>query len=573
MVVYVIIFSIVMVLLLALTVAVGLIYCTHLRKKLTAATSVITQKQQGEQSFSDVFGNSKAIAYILLDAHTQQPVYVSPSIVEFLGVSAEEVYFDTDSAKKNIDKKYVREFKHNFAAWDQNGILEQKFVYGEDRYAKLTALVSEKDGGRFIAFTIHDVTEQEKHNQSMQDQLDDALAQAAAKSSFLASMSHEIRTPMNGVTGMLSLARMNIDDKDKALGYLERAGDLTSFLLSLINDVLDISKIESGKMQLFNTETDLFAFAEKIRSMFNSTVTAKGVDFVVETIDFTSRRVMVDEMRLTQVVTNLVSNANKFTPAGGKITVTFKQMGFMDGNMQIMIRVRDTGKGIAPENIGKIMRPFEQEEASTSHKYGGTGLGLAICDNIVRLMGGNIVIDSVLGKGTDFSVYLSLEAVESAQTNVSADGDEDPIEAAEFTYQDCRILLAEDNEVNAEIAIEMLEVEGAKVTHAHDGQEAVDLFINNPERSFDLILLDIHMPRLDGHGAARAIRASDKNDAQSVPIIALSADAFVEDIKLSEEAGMDGHVSKPIDYAELKRRAGEIIAAKRRAAKSKRNKK
>ncbi len=229
-----------------------------------------------------------------------------------------------------------------------------------------------------------------------------------------------------------------------------------------------------------------------------------------------------------------------------------------------MIRVRDTGKGIAPENIRKIMRPFEQEEASTAHNYGGTGLGLAICDNIVRLMGGNIVIDSTLGKGTDFSVFLSLPVADVNQDMSEPVSLEEEAEETDFTFEGCRILLAEDNEVNAEIAIDILESEGAVMTHAADGRRAVDIFTEKPEHSFDLILMDIQMPRLNGRDAAREIRKCGKGDAGSVPIIALSADAFVEDVKLSEAAGMDGHVSKPIDFDELKKRAGEIIAAKKR---------
>lgn len=512
--------------------------------------------------FEDVFGeNDDKVAYLIVDEHTHRPVYVSPSISRFLGVTAEDLDIDIYSAKRNISAEYNKLFERTYREWDRKGLYTGEFGYGEGRFAKLEAYTTELSGKSYFAVKLYDITELKAEQAEMQRQLDGALEQAAAKSSFLSNMSHEIRTPMNGIMGMMALARMNINNPEKATGYLERAGDLSVFLLGMINDILDISKIESGKMQLFNTVIDVFGFADKIRNMFTGTVTGKGIAFNVETVDLTYRYLEGDEMRLTQVVTNLVSNASKFTPAGGRIDVTFKQLDFIGDRVQLMIRVRDTGKGIAPENIRKIMRPFEQEEASTSHKYGGTGLGLAICDNIVRLMGGNIVIDSTLGKGTDFSVFLSLPTAEPEKVP------EAPVERKaieeKFEFEGCKILLAEDNEVNAEIAVEILESEGAIVTLAHDGMEAVEIFENAAADAFDVLLLDIQMPRLDGRGAARAVREGKNAAGKTVPIVALSADAFVEDVKLSEAAGMDAHVCKPIDFDELRKVCGEVIAAKK----------
>lgn len=516
--------------------------------------------------FADIFGKSGNTAFLILRADTREPVYISVNAAEFFGMTAQAASADIEAVKKHIDKKFVRAFERKYAEWDGSGVFETEFDYGDGQHAKCDAFTAEHDGIKYVAFSISDITAQKRELCDMGEQLDAALEQAAVKSSFLSSMSHEIRTPMNGVMGMMSLAKMNIDNPEKAKSYLDRAGDLSVFLLGMINDILDISKIESGKMKLFNTQIDVFAFAEKIRNMFNGTLTGKGLTFSVETVDVSARYLMGDEMRLTQVITNLVSNAGKFTPVGGRIDVTFKQLDLIGGKSQLMIRVRDTGKGIAPENIRKIMRPFEQEEASTAHNYGGTGLGLAICDNIVRLMGGNIVIDSALGKGTDFSVFVALpiaDIVQDITQPVALQPEED--DATEFEYDGCRILLAEDNEVNAEIAVELLESDGAKVTLAHDGREAADIFASSPDGAFDLLLLDIQMPRLNGRDAAREIRASGKADALSVPIIALSADAFNEDVKLSEAAGMDAHVSKPIDFDALRRRAGEIIRAKKKA--------
>lgn len=562
MVAYIIAYSAI---LLALSGAVVTFCVISMRNSKKAAAAKTVDAIEEGNTFAQVFGGGGDTAFLIIDDDTREPVYVSPNISRYFGLTCDEVKQDIYAVKNKIDKKYVREFTRRFEEWNKTSPLESEFAYGDGGYAMMNAFRAEHGDTAYMAMSFYDITEEKKWRDDMQKQLDCALEQAAAKSSFLSSMSHEIRTPMNGVMGMMSLAKMNIKDTDKAMGYLERAGDLSVFLLSMINDILDISKIESGKMQLFFSPLDIMAFADKIRNMFTGTITGKGINFKVETVDFTSRYLIGDEMRLTQVVTNLVSNASKFTPAGGKIAVTFKQLDNIGGKVQLMIRVRDTGKGIAPENIRKIMRPFEQEEASTAHNYGGTGLGLAICDNIVRLMGGNIVIDSTLGKGTDFSVFVALDVADtkpepsagSAISQLSPDALED------YEYDGCRILLAEDNEVNAEIAVEILESDGAVVTLAKDGREAVDIFMAAAENSFDLLLFDIQMPRMNGRQAAQAVRESGRKDAMSVPIIALSADAFIEDVKLSEAAGMDAHVSKPVDFDELRKRAGEVINIKK----------
>lgn len=569
MLTYVIVIGIVAVLLVAAAVLLCLLYVRFQREKLNKHFIANDQVKDGVRAFENVFGKGGGMAFVLAEAATHRPVYISHNIVNILGVTSEELISDPESYKRIIEKQYVREFANTFGDWERVGTGEYKyeFGYGDGKVATVEAFRAESFGHKYIAMIFSDCTEWRDTVSKMRDELDTALGQAAAKSTFLSSMSHEIRTPMNGVMGMMALARMNINDPEKVLGYLERAGELSVFLLGMINDILDISKIESGKMQLFNTTLDVFAFAEKIKNMFNGTITSKGIDFKVEAVDFTARYLVCDELRLTQVVTNLVSNASKFTPAGGKVEVTIKQLDRIGECIQTMIRVRDTGKGIAPENIRKIMRPFEQEEASTSHKYGGTGLGLAICDNIVKMMGGNIVIDSTLGKGTDFSVYLSLPVADVKQDMeqpVAQTAHIEKNDGADFAFDGCRILLAEDNEVNAEIAVEILESEGAIVTRVADGREAVEEFEKREPDSFDVLLLDIQMPRLDGRQAAREIRNSKiRPDGATVPIIALSADAFVEDVKLSEAAGMDGHVSKPIDFDELRKRVGEIIAAKK----------
>ena len=561
--VYVILYSIILFLLAAVAVVFCLLYIRLRTRDLNARTQRLNMEIEAERAFSSIYGNAAYASFLLID-EAKQPVFVSPNITAIFGVSAEDVYTDLAVLKRNVAREDSRTFAQAFPKWDGQGLFESEFTFGENGYARLTAERAQYGGKEYTAFMFSDITSEKKKMDGLKQELDAALGQAAAKSSFLSNMSHEIRTPMNGVMGMMSLARMNINDPEKVSSYLGRAEYLSNFLIGMINDILDISKIESGKMLLFNTDFDVFALADKINNMFYNTTTEKGINFKVETVGFTVRWLTGDELRLTQIITNLVSNANKFTPKGGRVEVTFKQLDRLGDHVQLMIRVRDTGKGISPESIRKILRPFEQEEASTSHNYGGTGLGLAITDNFVRLMGGNIVIDSELGKGSDFSVFLSLPIANVEQDMQKPVSLPKEMSGDTFSYENCHILLAEDNEINAEIAMEILESDGAKVTLAHDGLEALQAFTDNPENTFDIILMDIQMPNMDGREATRRIRSSEKQDAKSIIIVALSADAFVEDVKKSEEAGMDAHVSKPVDFAELKKVCGRLSESRKR---------
>ncbi len=279
-------------------------------------------------------------------------------------------------------------------------------------------------------------------------------------------------------------------------------------------------------------------------------------------LDFDVRRVIGDELRLSQVIVNFLSNAVKFTPEGGRITVTFRQMNRMEGKIHFMIRVRDTGKGISPEFLKRIFRPFEQETATIAKSYGGSGLGMAIADNMVKLMDGQIVVDSEVGKGSDFNVYVALPVDTSQPQGVI--GNDAVLEAVTGPEEEVcrsiegmRLLMAEDNEINAEIAVSILEEEmGARVERAADGQEAVDMFCAHEPGYYDTILMDIQMPVMNGWEATAAIRGLDREDAGSIPIYALSADAFVEDKRRSVSIGMNGHISKPIDFEELVKTIG-----------------
>lgn len=328
-----------------------------------------------------------------------------------------------------------------------------------------------------------------------------------------------------------------------------------------------MSRIESGKVQLEEIPFSLEQLVDKLDSMFRSTAEAKGINWKIEMQDFDVKYVIGDEMRLSQVIINFISNANKFTPPGGTVEVLFRQMDRIGNDLHFMIRVSDTGKGIKEDFLSKIFRPFEQEDASTAHNYGGSGLGMAIADSMVRLMNGQILVESEEGKGTEFSVYLFLPIAEVQEQNEGTEitEAEDPaktraIEA--FTLKGVRILLAEDNDINAEIAMEILAMEGAVLTRACDGAEVVKMFKESRPYTFDVILMDIQMPKMDGWEATRVIRKMKREDSD-LPILAMSANAFLEDRRKSLESGMNGHISKPVDYDEVRRIIGEQLWAVR----------
>lgn len=384
-------------------------------------------------------------------------------------------------------------------------------------------------------------------------------AVSMTKSQFLSRMSHEIRIPMNSIIGMLSLAQKQCKEDEQVVEYLGKAENLSHYLLSIINDILDLSRIEAGKLELEEKPMDLREIAEKLRNMFKETIEAKNVKFDVSLQHFDTYYLIGDETRLCQVLINFLSNASKFT-SEGEITVTFRQMFKENNKVDFMIKDHDTGIGIEPEFLDKIFRPFEQESTNITHKYGGSGLGMAITDNIVRIMGGTIVINSLPGHGSDFNVFLSLPAADPKEIDeVSGKNTIEVSDGGDFSYKGRRILLAEDNDINAEITVDILEEEGAKVDVAKNGRIAVEMFAASDINYYDFILMDVQMPELNGRDAAVQIRKLDRVDAKEVYIFALSADAFVEDKRRFIEMGMDGHFSKPVDFNEMKTSIGSIM--------------
>lgn len=551
-------------LLLAALVAVAVLWNLYLKEKKKAST--VRGKTQGAGFFYKAFEEEKGVFFVYIEKEGRKISYISPNFERMTGLKEELLSADLDVLKELISPQRKRKIQKEIDAWDKKGVLTLEAPYHRlnsetKKYARIR-ITETKEG---YLLSCMDMTEDYKAREQMKKELAVAQKESSAKTDFLSQMSHEIRTPMNGIMGMLSLAKVHIDEKQSLEEYLDKTESLSQFLLTLINDILDMSRIESGKMELEKVPFDLFALADNLDNMFRNTAESKGIHWSVELQDFDERYVVGDEMRLSQVIINFISNANKFTPAGGKVTVTFRQMDKIDDKLHLMIRVRDTGKGIRRDFLDKIFRPFEQEDASTAHNYGGSGLGMAIADNIVRLMGGEILVESEEGKGSEFVVYVALPlAAQDQITRQEIQAQEAAAKAVvpeDFTLEGIHILLAEDNDINAEIAIEILEMNGAVVQRACDGEEVVQMFRDSELRAYDVILMDIQMPKMDGWEATEVIRKLDREDAD-VLIFAMSANAFLEDRRHSISVGMNGHINKPVDFDELRQMIGEQLYQK-----------
>ena len=510
------------------------------------------KKTDPEQILLDTLEKRKQEVCILIRKADMMPVYTAGDLEGMTGVTEQRLKEDITVFTTILeDPAQGEKIWKEYRAWNGGENFQAEMQLSNGQWMHMTAQKSPQKGYELIWLEtttgIHDRIRQ------YETQLDASREASKSKTSFLYRMSHEIRTPMNGIMGMLTLAKGKMKKTDPAMPYLEKAEEVSEHLLSLINDILDMSRIEAGKVELEQKVFSLSGLGQRLYDMFAKNLESRGIRYAVNYEEMTVDYVVGDELRISQIIINFLSNAVKFTKEG-EIVVTFRQMMLQDQTVDLMIRVHDTGTGMDPKFINRIFRPFEQERADTAKQYGGTGLGMAITDQLVKLMGGEIVVESTPEVGSDFSVYLHLPiASKPVETmELPKKTGQEQTDQEEDVFRGRRILVAEDNEMNAMIATEILEEMGAEVLTAENGQEAVEAFSSHPEQYFDFILMDVQMPVMDGREAARTIRAMHRADARKIPIFALSADAFVEDERLSAESGMNGHFAKPVDFIALR---------------------
>ena len=623
--------------------------------------------------------------FLMLDAKTYQADYVSPNVEKLLGITVEQIRKDICVLGKlhpgdveDPEKKYLEEIQvHEQQEWDLEYVHQKT---GEHRWFHNVAMGSEVNGKKKYILVLSDRTSDRKMNQALSEAVRAAETANKAKSTFLSNMSHDIRTPMNAIIGFTTLAVSNIDDKERVRDYLGKILSSSNHLLSLINDILDMSRIESGKIHLEETEVSLSEVLHDLKTIISGQIHAKQLELYMDVIN---EDVYCDKTRLNQVLLNLLSNAIKFTPAGGTVSVRLREYpGIQRGCELYEIRVKDNGIGMSQKFVQKIFSPFERERTSTVSRTQGTGLGMAITKNIVDMMGGTIEVQTEQGKGTEFIIRLPLriqpenhriekiaeleglkalvvdddfntcdsvtkmlvkvgmrsewtlsgkEAVLRARQSVEMGdafhayiidwrlpdmngievtrqirslGDDTPIiiltaydwsdievearaagvtafcakpmfmsdiretlmaaigqkqagaednilPAADLDFRGRRILLVEDNELNSEIAVALLSEYGFRVDTAEDGAEAVEKVKNSTPGDYDLVLMDVQMPVMNGYEATERIRSLDDPSLAGITILAMTANAFDEDKKKALACGMNGFLSKPIVIEEL----------------------
>lgn len=467
-----------------------------------------------------------------------------------------------------IEPEAYRDFSESFSAEnirslvarrvrDYGGDFRRKFG-SEYRWVNVRLLFDESlnPGEAVMCFTEVEAEKQKKLQEVklMKDSLEMARRSEESQKIFFSNMSHDMRTPLNAIISLTKLAKAHIDDPEKMGEYFDKIGISSRQLLGLINDILEISRMEQGKITIDNQQFDLEKCVEECAGVFRTQAEQEKKEFQVF-YDIPDRMIYGDAFRIQQILNNLLSNALKFTKKGDKVCLKIKEIHSLK-HKKYQIIVSDTGAGMSEAFMEKIFVPFEREVRFGARNVTGTGLGMPIVKNIVSQMGGTITVESKLGEGSAFTVTLPLEC---------ADGAEQPsVQKApeKISLEGKKVLVAEDNEINMDIAAEMLEMNGIRVTKAWNGKEAVELFAGSAPGEFDGILMDMQMPVMDGCQAAEKIRSMNRTDAGSVPIVAVTANAFAEDLAATTAAGMNAHVSKPIDFDLLFQTLSELMERK-----------
>ena len=532
-----------------LAVAVLLLVVQSNRQKLRKKDQQLLAR---EELFSSLSRNVDDV-FLMIDTGTGKVEYISPNVRRILGISPEAVQEDFhvlcsaegDNCTSRLDGLMQME-QGTQQEWDREFIHQET---GEPHYIHVTGFINEVQGAKKCIVDLSDRTGEHQTTLAVEAALEIAEKASQAKTDFLSNMSHDIRTPMNAIVGLTTLMENELDQPEKLAEHLHKLESSGQLLLGIINNILDMSRIESGKTTLSVEPMHLSQQLDQLSTMIRAQASEKAQTFTVST-HLRHENLLADPTRLNQVLMNILSNAVKYTPRGGHIRFEVEELPRNEHYAKYRFVVQDDGIGMSKAYQKTLFDPFTREERSGTNRVQGTGLGMAITKNIVDLMGGSISVESATGKGTRFEVVLEFpidteaDAVPEAQALPEEPEDVSPLCGMNF-------LCAEDNAINAEILELLLKSKGAHCKICPNGQEIVDAFVRVKPGEYDMILMDVQMPVMDGLEAARRIRSSANPLGQVIPILAMTANAFLEDMQKSKEAGMDEHLSKPVDIDAL----------------------
>ena len=489
----------------------------------------------------------------MIDTGTGKVEYISPNVRRILGISPEAVQEDFhvlcsaggDNCRSPLDDLMQME-QGTQQEWDREFIHQET---GEPHYIHVTGFINDVQGAKKCIVDLSDRTGEHQTTLAVEAALEVAEKASQAKTDFLSNMSHDIRTPMNAIVGLTTLMENELHQPEKLADHLDKLETSGRLLLSIINDILDMSRIESGKTTLNVEKMNLPQQVSQLDSVIRQQAGQRRQTFTVNTL-VQHENLLADPTRLNQVLMNILSNSVKYTPTGGHIRLEVEELTHTEHYAKYRFVVQDDGIGMSEAYQKTLFDPFTREERSGTNRVQGTGLGMAITKNIVDLMGGSISVESATGKGTRFEVVLEfpidaeVDAAPKAQALPEEPEDVSPLCGMNF-------LCAEDNAINAEILELLLESKGAHCKIYPNGQELVDAFVRVKPGEYDMILMDVQMPVMDGLEATRRIRSSENPLGRVIPILAMTANAFLEDMQKSKEAGMDEHLSKPVDIDAL----------------------
>ena len=492
--------------------------------------------------------------------------YVSPNLESVMGWSRQEAE-QLFTEGENTDEEDIAGIKDEFIHWDGQGDFVGSIHQHRNRNNGNLSWIRLQVNPVYLSpeevwiANLSDMTKEWEQRENLEQALMAANSANIAKSNFLSNMSHDIRTPMNAILGMAAIAEQYAGDPEKVINCMKKISYSSRHLLALIDEILDMSRIESGKMLLENKIFSLSGMLEGIVSMFQEQFKGKKLSFNMEKRSIKHDSLIGDEFRLSRILVNILSNAIKYTPEQGQIvfSVTELQAG-KEGYARYQFVIKDDGRGMTEEFLKTIFMPFTRMEEKEGSYTQGTGLGMAIAKSMLDLMGGSINVESTLGKGSTFTVDVELETAEEGECREEKK-EQNGGQTKRFDFTGKRVLIVEDNEINEEILKELLSIEGALTESAVNGKEAVDKLEQSSPGYYDLILMDVQMPVMNGYEAAAIIRGLDRSDAETIPIIALTANAFSEDRSKALAAGMNAHVTKPIDMANLCSVLAEVFSS------------